>query len=165
MPVLKQTCPRQPLSQLHSPAKCFLRRSRLPFARPQTPQTPLQVFPRQQLSQHMPQPCVSKGVQSCRLPALKPLNRPARLSKATTFAATGPSQAIFTAFEAAVCSPSNPQTPQTLPQAFPRQQVSQHFTLSLASRRLFRGNSEFVSLHELGTISATLTTLCQAEAH
>ena len=28
--------------------------------RPQTPQTLSQAFPRQQLSQHMPQPCVSK---------------------------------------------------------------------------------------------------------
>ena len=64
----------------HAFLKCFLRRSRLPFAHlqtPQTPQTPPQAFPRQQLSQHMPQPCVSKGVQGCRLPALKPLNRPA----------------------------------------------------------------------------------------
>ena len=32
--------PRQPLSQLQAPAMCFLRRSRLPFGRPQTAQTP-----------------------------------------------------------------------------------------------------------------------------
>ena len=61
-----------------------------------------QAFPRQQLSQHMPQPCVSKGVQGCRLPALKPLNPPAGLSKPTTFAATCPSQVFFSAFEAAI---------------------------------------------------------------
>ena len=70
-------------------------------SRSQTAQTPLQASPRQQLSQHMPQPCVSKGVQGCRLPALKPLNRPAGPSKGTTFAATGPSHVFFTAFKAA----------------------------------------------------------------
>ena len=53
-----QACPRQPLSQLQAPAMCFLRRSRLPFGRPQTFQTPPQAY--------MPQPCVSRGVQGCK---------------------------------------------------------------------------------------------------
>ena len=84
---------------------CFLRRSRLPFGRPQKPQTPPQAY--------MPQPCVSKGVQGCRLPAFKLLNRPASLSKATTFAATGPSHVFFTAFETAVWPPAKASNPST----------------------------------------------------
>ena len=89
---------------------CFLRRSRLPFGRPQKPQTPPQAY--------MPQPCVCKGVQSCRLPAFKLLNRPASLSKATTFAATGPSHVFFTAFEAAVWPASNRANPSNCPAGF-----------------------------------------------
>ena len=104
-PVHRPTCPRQPLSQLQAPAMCFLRRWRLPFGRPQTLQTPPQAY--------MPQPCVSKGVQGCRLPAFKLLNRPASLSKATTFAATGPSHVFFTAFETAVWPPAKASNPST----------------------------------------------------
>ena len=84
--------PRQQLSQLHAyMLQPSLWRSRLPFARLQTPQTLPQAFPRQQLSQ-LHATCSShlflKGVQGCRSPAFKPPNPPAGLSKATTLAAT-----------------------------------------------------------------------------
>ena len=54
--------PRQQLLQLHAPAICFSRGSRLPFARLQTLQTLPQAFPRQQLLQlHAPAICFSGG--------------------------------------------------------------------------------------------------------
>ena len=84
--------PRQQLLQLHAPAICFSGGSRLPFARPQTPQTlPTlpQAFKATTLTATCPQtlqtlptlsqaskalPSVFQGVQDCRLPALKPPN-------------------------------------------------------------------------------------------
>ena len=114
---------------------CFLRRSRLPFGRPQKPQTPPQAY--------MPQPCVSKGVQSCRLPAFKLLNRPASLSKATTFQLQAPAMCFLRRSRLPFGRPQKPQTPPQaympqpcvsrgvqgcrlpVPQACPRQALSQ----------------------------------------
>ena len=85
--------PRQQLLQLHAPAICFSGGSRLPFARPQAPQT-LPTLPQAskattltatcpQTLQTLPTlsqaskalPSVFQGVQDCRLPALKPPKR------------------------------------------------------------------------------------------
>ena len=104
--------PRQQLLQLHAPAICFSRGSRLPFARLQTLQTLQtvpQAFPRQQLLQlHAPAICFSWG---SRLPfarlqtpqtlqtlpqAFPRLLQLHALSKATTLTATS------------VCPASNP---------------------------------------------------------
>ena len=73
--------PRQQLLQLHAPAICFSGGSRLPFARPQTPQTLLTL------------PQASK-----------------QASKATTLTATAtcPCHLFFRGFKTAVCPPSNP---------------------------------------------------------
>ena len=82
--------PRQQLLQLHAPAICFSGGSRLPFARPQTPQTrgfktavcPPSNPPNASAGlqgnnsySYMPLPSVFQGVQDCRLPALKPPKR------------------------------------------------------------------------------------------
>ena len=104
--------PRQQLLQLqlHAPAICFSGGSRLPFARPQTPQT-LQMLPQasKQASKattltatcpchlnasnppaglqgnnsysYMLLPSVFQGVQDCRLPALKPPKPPKRFKR------------------------------------------------------------------------------------
>ena len=89
-----------------------VRSCRLPPLKPRKPRKPSRrPFQGNNSRSTCLSPCVSNGVQGCRLPALKPLNRSAGLSKATTFAATGPSQVFFTAFEAAVCPPSNPANP------------------------------------------------------
>ena len=73
--------PRQQLFQLHAPAICFSGGSRLPFARPQTPQTLPQASKATTLTATCPCICFSGGSRlpfkrlgglDCRLPALKP---------------------------------------------------------------------------------------------
>ena len=71
--------PRQQLLQLlHAPAICFSGGSRLPFARPQTPQT-LPTLPQASKATTLTATCPChlffQGVQDCRLPALKPPKR------------------------------------------------------------------------------------------
>ena len=111
--------PRQQLLQLHAPAICFSGGSRLPFARPQTPQTlpTLLQAPRQQLLQlHVPAICFSGG---SRLPFARPqtpqtLPTLPQASKATTLTATSPA----ICFSGGSRLPfARPQTLQTLPQA------------------------------------------------
>ena len=131
--------PRQQLLQLlHAPAICFSGGSRLPFARPQTPQTLPQAYkattlicfsggsrlpfarpppnfqpfrrpPRQQLLQlHAPAICFSGG---SRLPFARPqtLQTLPQASKATTLTATTcPCHLFFRGFKTAVCPASNP---------------------------------------------------------
>ena len=113
--------PRQQLLQLHAPAICFSGGSRLPFARPQTPQTLPTLPPRQQLLQlHAPAICFSGG---SRLPFARPqtpqtlpqaskattLITATQASKATTLTATTcPCHLFFRGFKTAVCPPSNP---------------------------------------------------------
>ena len=122
--------PRQQLLQLHAPAICFSGGSRLPFARPQTPQNAsagLQgnnsyysyagLQGNNSYSYYMPLPSVFQGVQDCRLPALKPPKRfqPSRRP---------PRQQLLQLHAPAICFSggsrlpfARPQTPQTLPQA------------------------------------------------
>ena len=117
--------PRQQLLQLHAPAICFSRGSRLPFARPQTSQTlltqPAGLQGNNSYS-YMPLPSVFQGttVQDCRLPALcfsggsrLPFARPQtpqtlptlpQASKATTLTATCPCHLFFRGFKTAVAS-------------------------------------------------------------
>ena len=67
--------PRQQLLQLHAPAICFSRGSRLPFARPQSPQT-LPTLPQASkattLTANMSLPSVFQGVQDSRLQFARP---------------------------------------------------------------------------------------------
>ena len=81
--------PRQQLLQLHAPAICFSRGSRLPFARPQTPQT----LPT------LPQACKATTLTAKTLP---------QASKATTLTATCPCHLFFRGFKTAVCPASHP---------------------------------------------------------
>ena len=87
-----------------------LRRSRLPFGRPQTHQTP-QTLPQAYMPQPGPSHVFFYGVRDCcRLVArkpvkpVKPLHRPTCLSQA-------PAMCCFTAFETAVDRPQTHQTP------------------------------------------------------
>ena len=81
--------PRQQLLQLHASAICFSGGSRLPFARPQTPQT----LPT------LPQACKATTLTAKTLP---------QASKATTLTATCPCHLFFRGFKTAVCPASNP---------------------------------------------------------
>ena len=81
--------PRQQLLQLHASAICFSGGSRLPFARPQTPQT----LPT------LPHACKATTLTAKTLP---------QASKATTLTATCPCHLFFRGFKTAVCPPSNP---------------------------------------------------------
>ena len=81
--------PRQQLLQLHASAICFSGGSRLPFARPQTPQT----LPT------LPQACKATTLTAKTLP---------QASKATTLTATCPCHLFSRGFKTAVCPPSNP---------------------------------------------------------
>ena len=104
--------PRQQLLQLHAPAICFSGGSRLPFARPQTPQT----LPQASNHLHAPAICFSGG---SRLPLARPqtLQTLPQASKATTLTATTcpttltatcPCHLFFREFKTAVCPASNP---------------------------------------------------------
>ena len=90
--------PRQQLLQLHAPAICFSGGSRLPFARPQTPQT-LPTLPQASKATTLTATC-PQTLQT--LPTLS------QASKATTLTATCPCHLFFTGFKTAVCPPSNP---------------------------------------------------------
>ena len=104
--------PRQQLLQLlHAPAICFSGGSRLPFARPQTPQT-LPTLPQASkattLTATSPAICFSGG---SRLPFARPqtLQTLPQASKATTLTATTcPCHLFFRGFKTAVCPTSNP---------------------------------------------------------
>ena len=104
--------PRQQLLQLHAPAICFSGGSRLPFARPQTPQTLPQASKATTLTAqlHAPAICFSGG---SRLPFARPqtpqtLPTLPQASKATTLTATCPCHLFFRGFKTAVCPASNP---------------------------------------------------------
>ena len=111
--------PRQQLLQLHAPAICFSGGSRLPFAWPQTPQT-LPTLPQASKATTLTAttcPChlFFKGVQDCRLPALKP-PKPFQPSRRP------PRQQLLQLHAPAICFSggsrlpfARPQTPQTLP--------------------------------------------------
>ena len=103
--------PRQQLLQLHAPAICFSGGSRLPFARPQTPQT-LPTLPQASkattLTATSPAICFSGG---SRLPFARPqtLQTLPQASKATTLTATTcPCHLFFRGFKTAVCPASSP---------------------------------------------------------
>ena len=105
--------PRQQLFQLHAPAICFSGGSRLPFARPQTPQTLPQASKATTLTATCPCICFSGG---SRLPFARPqtpqtLTTLPQASKATTLTATCPCHLFFRGFKTAVCPPSNPPNP------------------------------------------------------
>ena len=108
--------PRQQLLQLHAPAICFSGGSRLPFARPQTPQT-LPTLPQASKATTLTATCpchrfyFSRG---SRLPFAWPqtLQTLPQASKATTLTATYmPLPSVFQGVQA------RPHTLQTLPQA------------------------------------------------
>ena len=106
--------PRQQLFQLHAPAICFSGGSRLPFARPQTPQTLPQASKATTLTATCPCICFSGG---SRLPFARPqtpqtLPTLPQASKATTLTATTcPCHLFFRGFKTAICPPSNPPNP------------------------------------------------------
>ena len=83
--------PRQQLLQLHAPAICFSGGSRLPFARPQTPQT---------------LPTLSQASKATTLTATCPTLPQA--SEATTLTATCPCHLFSRGFKTAVCPAPNP---------------------------------------------------------
>ena len=142
--------PRQQLLQLHAPAICFSGGSRLPFARPQTPQTlptlpqaskPPKRFrrpPGNNSYSYMPLPSVFQGVQDCRLPALKPpkrfqpFRRPPRQQllqlHAPAISFSGGSRLPF----------ARPQTPQTLP-TLPQASKATTLTATCPCHLFFRG--------------------------
>ena len=106
--------PRQQLLQLHAPAICFSGGSRLPFARPQTPQT-LQTLPQASKATTLTATCPChlffRGFKTAVCPPSNPPRLPTYLpqaSKATTLTATCPCHLFFRGFKTAVCPPSNP---------------------------------------------------------
>ena len=127
------------------PSHLLLRDSRLPFARPQTPQTIPQAFPRQLLQ-------LPAGLSKATLAATRPRHcfKPFRVPFQGNSRSYTPQPSVCKRFKTAVCPPSNPSNPsaglskaslaasrkpfqgnsrsytpqtmlQTLPQAFPRQ--------------------------------------------
>ena len=118
--------PRQQLLQLHAPAICFSGGSRLPFARPQTPQT-LPTLPQASKATTLTATCPCHlFFRGSRLPSQAKAHatfaRPQTLqtlphaSKATTLTATTcPCHLFFTGFKTAVCPPSNPPNASNAP--------------------------------------------------
>ena len=107
--------PRQQLLQLlHAPAICFSGGSRLPFARPQTPQT-LPTLPQASKATTLTATCPChlffRGLKTAVCPPQTPQTLPTlpQASKATTLTATTcPCHLFFRGFKTAVCPPSNP---------------------------------------------------------
>ena len=105
--------PRQQLLQLHAPAICFSGGSRLPFARPQTPQT-LPTLPQASKATTLTATCPCHlFFRGSRLPFARPqtpqtLPTLPQASKATTLTTTCPCHLFFRGFKTAVCPPSNP---------------------------------------------------------
>ena len=100
--------PRQQLLQLHAPAICFSGGSRLPFARPQTPQTLPQASKATTLTATCPCHLFFRGFKTAVCPPSNPQTLP-QASKATTLiTATCPCHLFFRGFKTAVCPPSNP---------------------------------------------------------
>ena len=152
--------PRQQLLQLHAPAICFSGGSRLPFARPQTPQT-LPTLPQASKATtltaiHASAICFSRG---SRLPFARrqtPQTLP-QASKATTLTATCPCHLFFRRFKTAVCPPSNPPKRFQPSRRPPRQQLLQLHAAAIC----FSGGSRlpFARPHQT---PQTLPTLPQA---
>ena len=136
--------PRQQLLQLHAPAICFSGGSRLPFARPQTPQT-LLTLPQANNSysySYMPLPSVFQGVQDCRLPALKP---PKRFKRFRRPPSRPPRQQLLQLHAPAICFSggsslpfARPQTSQTLP-TLPQASKATTLTATCPCHLFFRG--------------------------
>ena len=106
--------PRQQLLRLlHAPAICFSGGSRLPFARPQTPQT-LPTLPQACKATTLTATCPChlffKGSRLLFARPQSPQTLPTlpQASKATTLTATCPCRLFFRGFKTAVCPPSNP---------------------------------------------------------
>ena len=104
----------QLLQLLHAPAICFSGGSRLPFARPQTPQT-LPTLPQASKATTLTATCPChlffRGFKTAVCPPQTPQTLPTlpQASKATTLTATTcPCHLFFRGFKAAVCPPSNP---------------------------------------------------------
>ena len=99
--------PRQQLLQLHAPAICFSGGSRLPFARPQTPQTLPQASKATTLTATCPCHLFFRGFKTAVCPPSIPPNASAGL-QGNTLTATCPCHLFFRGFKTAVCPPSNP---------------------------------------------------------
>ena len=154
-------------SYIHAPDICFSGGSRLPFARPQTPQTlptlpqagsrlpfarphTLQTLPQASkattlTATYMPLPSVFQGVQDCRLPGLKPPKRfqPSRRP---------PRQQLLQLHAPAICFSrgsrlpfARPQTPQTLP-TLPQASKATTLTATCPCHLFFKGFKTAVCL-------------------
>ena len=139
--------PRQQLLlQLHAPAICFSGGSRLPFARPQTPQT----LPQASKATTLTATCLChlffRGFKTAVCPPSNPPNTsnpPAGLQGNNSYSYMSlPS--VFQGFKTAVCPPSippnasNPQSPQTLP-TLPQASKATTLTATCPCHLFFRG--------------------------
>ena len=128
--------PRQQLLQLHAPAICFSGGSRLPFARPQTPQTLPTLLAGLQGNNsysYMPLPSVFQGVQDCRLPALKPPRHFRKGNNSYSY------MSLPSVFQRVQQLPfDRPQTPQTLP-TLPQASKATTLTATCPCHLFFRG--------------------------
>ena len=95
--------PRQQLLQLHAPAICFSGGSRLPFARPQTPQTLPQASKATTLTATCPCHLFFRGFKTAVCPPSNPPNPSAGLQPPTC-----PCHLFFRRFKTAACPASNP---------------------------------------------------------
>ena len=101
--------PRQQLLQLlHAPAICFSGGSRLPFARPQTPQTLPQASKATTLTATCPCHLFFRGFKTAVCPPSNPPNASAGLQGNNSYSYTCPCHLFFRGFKTAVCPPSNP---------------------------------------------------------
>ena len=102
--------PRQQLLQLHAPAICFSGGSRLPFARPQTLQTPPQASKATTLTASCPCHLFFRGFKTAVCPPSNPPNPSAGLKGNNSYSYM-PLPSVFQEFKTAVCPASNPPNP------------------------------------------------------
>ena len=128
--------PRQQLLQLlHAPAICFSRGSRLPFARPQTPQTLPQASKATTLTATCPCHLFFRGFKTAVCPPSNPPNPSAGLQGNNSYSYMSlPS--VFQGVQD--CRLPGPQTPQTLP-TLPQASKATTLTATCPCHLFFRG--------------------------
>ena len=102
--------PRQQLLQLHAPAICFSGGSRLPFARPQTLQTPPQASKATTLTATCPCHLFFRGFKTAVCPASNPPNPSAGLQGNNSYSYM-PLPSVFQGVPDCRCPASNPPNP------------------------------------------------------
>ena len=147
--------PRQQLLQLHAPAICFSGGSRLPFAHPQTLQTPPQASKATTLTASCPCHLFFRGFKTAVCPASNPPNPSAGLQGNNSYSYM-PLPSVFQGVQD--CRFARPETLQTPPQA----SKATTLTATCPCHLFFRGfkTAQTLQTPPQASKATTLTATC-----